>query len=109
MAIHVSAGELREDLTALSRRVHGGEILVIDRRARPPVVLRRFRSGDRGQRVPLTRFRRQLHRVLRDVYQHPVVVTVDGTPTFWVGPDPAVAPDPVEEWWKRMREEASAW
>lgn len=108
MAVHVSAGELRDDLTALSRRIQYGEIVVVDGRVRPSVTVRRFQKGDHGRRVPMTRFRRQLHKVLREVQEHPVVVTVDGSPSVWVGPVPASVPDPLEEWIQRMREEGDA-
>ena len=106
MAILVSAGELREDLTALGRRIHYGEVVIVGGRVRPLVTLRRFQKGDQGRRVPMTHFRRQLHQVLREAREHPVVVTEAGAPYFRVGPSPASAPDPLEQWIQRMQEEA---
>jgi len=88
MEARVTAGELREDLTRLSQRVSAGHSVIIEGRSRPRMVFRRYRNGDRGKRVPITRFRRDLHRVLREIESRSAIITVGGWAYYWVGPLP---------------------
>jgi hypothetical protein len=85
MEVHVTAGELREDLTRLSQRVSAGHSVIIEGRSRPRMAFRRYRNGDRGKRVPITRFRRNLHRVLREIESRSAIITVGGWAYYWVG------------------------
>lgn len=93
MEVRVTAGELREDLTRLSERVSAGHSVIIEGRSRPRMLLRRYRKGDGGERVPMTRFRRDLHRVLHEIESGSAIVTVGGWDYYWVGvlPDPSSA------------------
>jgi hypothetical protein len=99
--LHVTAGELREDLTRLSRRVRAGHSVIIEGRTRPRMIFRAYRRGDRGKRVPMTRFRRDLHRVLREIPNRPAIVTVDGWVEYWVGllREPPAAQMPTRDLW----------
>jgi len=85
MAIHVSAARLRDELTDLWHLISEGRSVVVDGANRPSVLLRPLRGDDRGQPATITRFRRQLHRVLREAQLEPIIVTSDGYPYFWVG------------------------
>lgn len=85
MAIHVSAARLRDELTDLCPSISMGRLVVVTGANRPSVLLRPLRGDDRGQPVTITRFRRQLHRVLREAQLKPIIVTSDGYPYFWVG------------------------
>jgi antitoxin (DNA-binding transcriptional repressor) of toxin-antitoxin stability system len=91
MEVHVTASELREDLTRLSQRVSAGRSVIIEGRSRPRMLFRRYRNGDRGNSVPITRFRRNLHRVLREIEGQSAIITVGGWAYYWVG----LAPDPT--------------
>jgi hypothetical protein len=84
---------MREELTELCHWIAFGHAVVVTGAGRP-AVLRRHRPDDRGQRITSTRFRRELHRVLRIVLVEPVVVTSDRVPCYWVGP---AAPDDLAE------------
>jgi hypothetical protein len=59
--------------------------VIIEGRNRPRIVFRAYRNGDRGKRVPITRFRRDLHRVLREIPSRSAIITVDGYVYYWVG------------------------
>lgn len=98
MALHVSATELRDELTELWHGISRGQSVVVEGAGRSPVLLRPLRSGDRGQRIPITSFRRKLHRILREVQREPRVVTVGGDPYFWVGPAPDHLTESAEDW-----------
>ena len=101
MEARVTAGELREDLTRLSQRVSAGHSVIIEGRSRPRMLMRRYRKGDRGKRVPITRFRRDLHRVLREIESRSAIITVGGWAYYWVGllPDPTVADELSRDRW----------
>jgi hypothetical protein len=49
------------------------------------MVFRAYRNGDRGKTISITRFRRDLHRILREIPSRPAIVTVDGWVEYWVG------------------------
>lgn len=85
MAILVSATRLRDELTDLWHLISRGRSLVVDGANRPAMLLRPLQGDDRGIPVTITRFRRQLHRVLREAQLEPIIVTSDGYPCFWVG------------------------
>lgn len=77
---------MREELTDLCHWIAWGHAVVVTGSSRPAVLVRRHRLGDSGQRITSTRFRRELHRVLRTVHEEPVIVTASGAPYYWVGP-----------------------
>lgn len=101
MALHVSASTMREELTELCHWIAYGHAVVVEGAGRPAVLVRRHRPDDRGQRITSTRFRRELHRVLRGVQVEPVIVTADGVPYYWVG---SAAPDNLTESQQDRRE-----
>lgn len=103
MVLHVSPSALREELTWLWQRIAEGQVIVVKGRRQPAVLLRPLKRGDQGRNVPITRFRRQFHRILREVQRQPAIVTVDGEPCFWAGPDPAELPPLGEDWRLRVQ------
>ena len=92
---------MREELTDLCHWIAYGHAVVVEGAGRPAVLVRRHRPDDRGQRITSTRFRRELHRVLRGVQVEPVIVTADGVPYYWVG---SAAPDNLTESQQDRRE-----
>ncbi len=92
---------MREELTDLCHWIAYGHAVVVESTGRPAVLVRRHRPGDRGQRITITRFRRDLYRVLRGVPVEPVVVTATGDPYYWAGP---AAPDELTETEQDRRE-----
>ena len=86
MPIRVTPARLRDELTDLWVRASAGEQLVAAGVHQAPVLMRPVRRRDRGARMSLTVFRRQLHRVLRQAAQEPIIVTVGGDPMLWLGP-----------------------
>lgn len=109
MALQVSATELRDELTELWHGISYGQFVVVQGAGRSPVLLRPLRSGDRGQRIPITSFRRKLHRILREVQREPRIVTVGGDPYFWVGPAPDRLPESPEDWRERLQWATDHW
>ena len=97
MALHVSPAQLREELTDLWHWISDGHLVVVARPGRPAVLLRSLQPGDRGQRISITSFRRNLHRLLREVQRDPLIVTVGGYPYFCVGPAPDQLQEPAED------------
>lgn len=87
MALQVSPTHLREELTELWIKAADGEHLLVIGVHQAPVRFRPARRGERGRHVSLTQFRRKLHRVLRQAANEPIIVTVSGQPTLWVGRD----------------------
>jgi hypothetical protein len=65
------------------------------------MLFRRYQNGDRGKRVPITRFRRDLHRVLREIESRSAIITVAGWAYYWVGlaPDPTAADELNRDRW----------
>jgi hypothetical protein len=109
MALHVSAAQLRDELTKLWPLISYGRLVVVEGVHRPAVLLRPLQRDDRGQRITITRFRRQLHRILREVQREPVVVTADGLPYFWVGPAPDEIPESAEDQRELLRLMTAIW
>lgn len=89
MALCINPARLRDELTDLWLSVSAGDHLLAAGVHQPPVLIRPTHGGDRGRQISLTQFRRQLHRILREASQEPIIVTVLGDPTLWVGRDPA--------------------
>jgi hypothetical protein len=85
MAMQVSPARLRDELTELWLGAAAGDHLLAAGVHQAPVLIRAVRPGDRGRHASLTQFRRRLHRVLRVASREPVIVTVCGTPTLWLG------------------------
>jgi hypothetical protein len=85
MLLRVTPARLRDELTELSIRVSAGEHLVAAGVHQPPVLIRPARQRDRAVQTSLTVFRRQLHRILRQAAQEPIIVTVYDEPTLWLG------------------------
>ena len=90
MPIRVTPARLRDELTELCVRASAGEQLVAAGVHQAPVLIRPVRRRDRGARTSLTVFRRQLHRILRQAAQEPIIVTVGGDPVLWLGPTAAL-------------------
>jgi hypothetical protein len=88
MALQVSPTRLRDELTELCIDASAGEQLLAGGVHQEPVLIRRVRRGDRGRRIGLTQFRRRLYRLLREARREPIVITVSGIPSLWVGRDP---------------------
>lgn len=86
MPTRVTPARLRDELTELSVRASAGEQLLAAGVHQVPVLIRPVRRTDRGAWTSITVFRRQLHRVLRQAAEEPVIVTIGGDPMLWVGP-----------------------
>ena len=83
--MRITPTRLRDELTELCVRMSAGEHLVAAGVHQAPVLIRPARRHDRGARTSITVFRRQLHRILRQAAQEPVIVTVVGDPLLWLG------------------------